>query len=152
MRQHVAVQRIDGGVVDIRLEYAFAQVVENDHATNSAEPAKCFLVQLGPDAGAGSEREQTDAFAAVAEGQHEQPGASVLPTPWVTHHWPVAIINLRFFAGCRLDHDTGFRRTLSAELPDEALDALIVPRETVLVHQVLPDRLGVTATRERQFD
>ena len=37
---------------------------------------------------------------------------------------------------------------LSAQLADEAPDALVAGGEAVAVHQVLPDRHGVAATRQ----
>jgi hypothetical protein len=97
MCQHVAVERVEGGIVDIRLQDAFAQIVEHDQASDSAEPAKGLLVQLGPDSSAGGEGEQTNAFTAVAESQYEQPAAPVLASMRVAHQGPVAIIDLCFF-------------------------------------------------------
>jgi hypothetical protein len=44
VRQHIAVQRIQRGIVDVRLENAFLQVVRHDDLDRAAEPAECFLV------------------------------------------------------------------------------------------------------------
>ena len=49
MGQHVAVERIQRGIVDVGGEHAFAQIVEHDDASHPAEPAEGPLVQLGPD-------------------------------------------------------------------------------------------------------
>ena len=69
--KHVTVQRIDGGIVDVWLEYPFAQIVEHGHLGHAAQPAKGFLVQFRPSLRTGAEHQQTNALAAVAERQHE---------------------------------------------------------------------------------
>jgi len=46
MRQHVAVERIERGIVDVGREHAFLQVVEHDPTRRAGEPAKRLLVQL----------------------------------------------------------------------------------------------------------
>ena len=119
---------------------------------HAAQPAKGLLVQLGPDLRAGSEHQQAHRLAAVAERQHEQPRAAVLAAVRVAHHRAVAVIDLRLLAGRGLDHRAGFRRLAAAQLAHEALDALIAAGEAVVVDQVLPDRHGVAAAGEPQFD
>ena len=47
--EDVAVERIEAGVVDVRREHAFLQIVEDDDARGAAESTKRTLVQLGPD-------------------------------------------------------------------------------------------------------
>ena len=108
-------------------------------------------MQFGPDARAGAEHQQPNRFAAVAQRQHEQPRAPVLAGLRIAHHRAGAVIDLRFFAGRGLDHHAGFRRRRSAQLADEALDALIAAGEAVVVHQVLPDGHGVAAPRQPQL-
>jgi hypothetical protein len=56
------------------------------------------------------------------------------------------------FAGRRFDHHTGLRRSGAKELAYEALDALIGPAEAVIVHQVLPDGLGIAALAKPEID
>src|SRR5207244_4595320 len=48
MGQHVAIERIQRGVVDVRREHAFFEIVEDDHAHRAAPAAKRALVQPGP--------------------------------------------------------------------------------------------------------
>ena len=146
MLQHVAVQRIERGIVDVGREHAFAQIIEHHHASHAAQSAKRLLVQFGPDLRAGAEHQQANGFAAVAQRQHEQPRAPVLAGVRIAHHGAGAVVDLSFFAGRGFDHHAGFRRRRSAQLAHEALDALIAAGETVAVHQVLPDRHGVAAT------
>jgi hypothetical protein len=64
MREHIAVERIESGIVDVRDEHALAQIVEDDDAGGATESAKRLLVQFSPDAGAGAEGQQTNGFRA----------------------------------------------------------------------------------------
>ena len=48
MLQHVTVEGIERGIVDVGCEHAFAQIIEHDYARHASEPAEGFLVQLGP--------------------------------------------------------------------------------------------------------
>jgi len=52
--EHVAVQRVERGVVYVGSENAFVQVIEDNHASDAAQPTKGFLVQFGPSLRAGS--------------------------------------------------------------------------------------------------
>src|SRR6266852_6000966 len=61
--EHVPIERMDHRIVDVRLQYAFAQIVEDQHPRRAAEPGESGLVHLGPDACAGSEDDQPDALA-----------------------------------------------------------------------------------------
>ena len=106
--QHVRVQRVERGIVDIGLEYALAQVVEHDHARAATQPAEGLLMQLGPGLRAGLEHQEADRLAAVAEGQHEQAHAPVLAAVRVADHGAGAVINLGLFTGRSLDHRAGF--------------------------------------------
>ena len=60
MREHVAIERIERGIVNVGDEHAFAQIVEDHDARRSAQPAKGALVQFRPDARAGTQRQQTN--------------------------------------------------------------------------------------------
>jgi hypothetical protein len=57
VREHVTIKRIEGGIVNIGNEYAFAQVVKHHDACTSTQPAKRFLVKFGPDARTGMKHE-----------------------------------------------------------------------------------------------
>src|SRR6266404_7958523 len=152
MLKHIAVQRVERGVVDVRSEYALAQIIQHHNAGAATQPAESLLMQFGPDLRAGPEHQQADGLATVTESQHEQPRAAVLAAVRVAHHRAGAVVDLKFFTGCSFDHRTGYRCLLTAELGDEAPDALVTGGETVGVHQILPDRHGVATTREREFD
>ena len=78
VREHVAIERIESGIVDVGDEHALAQIVEHDDAGGAAQSAKGSFVQLGPDARTGAEGQQTNRLAAAAERHHEQPGAPIL--------------------------------------------------------------------------
>ena len=66
--EHVAVERVQGGVVDVGREHALLEIVEDDDVDGPAQPAKRLLVQLGPAPGARREGEQADALAASSRG------------------------------------------------------------------------------------
>src|SRR3989441_6419938 len=86
VRQHVAVERIERGVVDVRREHALAKIVEDDDLHGAAEAAETLLVQLAPAARARGEGQQADALAAVAEREEEEARAAVLARARVAHH------------------------------------------------------------------
>jgi hypothetical protein len=78
VRQHVAVERIESRIVNVRGEHTLAQVIEDHSAHSAAQAAKRLLVEFGPGARARMEDQQADRLAAVAERHHEQPHAPVL--------------------------------------------------------------------------
>jgi len=71
MLKQVAIERIELRIVELRFEDAFAQVVQDHDFGGPAQAAKGLFMQLGPDAGAGLEGEQPDAFAGKAESEDE---------------------------------------------------------------------------------
>ena len=147
VREHVAIERIERGIVDVGREDAFFEIVEDDDADGAAEATKRALVQLGPDLRARLPHEQPDRFARVAERQDEEPRAPVLAGVRMAHHRAVAVIDLAFLAGRRGDDDARLGRATCPERHDEAADARVAGGEAVVVDEVLPDRHGVAATR-----
>src|SRR5215212_2920251 len=69
--QHITVERIEGGVVDVRSEHSFTQIVEHDDPHTAAQPAERCFMEFGPDARAGAKGEQAHGLATVAEGHDE---------------------------------------------------------------------------------
>jgi len=63
MRKHITIERIQSGVVDVRREHAFAQIVEHDDSDGAAQTAKRIFVQLGPDLRARLPRQEAYCFA-----------------------------------------------------------------------------------------
>ena len=98
VREHIAIERIQRGIVDVRGQDALFQIVEDDHADRATQPTKRALVQLRPDLGARSPDEQPHRFARAAERQDEEARASVLPGASVADHRPFAVVDLAFFA------------------------------------------------------
>ena len=145
--QHVAVERIERRVVDVRGEDALFEVVEHDDADTAAQPPECALVQLGPDLGARPVDQQPHGLARVAQRQHEEPRTPVLAGGGITDHRSVAVVDLRFFAwGCR-DHYPGIGGGTLEELGDESPHTGIPGRKAVRIDQILPD--GHPALRPR---
>ncbi len=110
MGEHVAVQRIERRVVDVRGEDAFLEIVEDDDADGAAQAAKRALVQLGPHLRARVPHQKPDRFARVAERQDKEARAPVLAGLRMPDHRAVAVIDLAFLAGRRGDHDARLGR------------------------------------------
>src|SRR5689334_374562 len=49
VREHVAIQRIQSRIVDIRLKHAFAEIIEYDRAAGATQTAERLFVEFGPD-------------------------------------------------------------------------------------------------------
>src|SRR5215472_15198904 len=145
VRQHIAIERVQTRIVDVGGKHAFAKIIQNDDARAAAKPAEGLLVQLGPDAGARSEAQQSNRFAAITQRHHEQPRAPVFARLRVAYHRTRAVIDLALFADLSFDNDPRFRRPGTAQFAHETLHALIAAREAVAVHQVLPDAHRVPA-------
>jgi len=150
--QHVTVQGIERGLVNIGREHALAQIIEHHHASHSTKPAKRLLMQLGPDARAGTEHQEADGFAAVSQRQDKQPRAPILARLRVAHHRAGAIIDLRFLTRRGLNDHARFWRRRSAQLPHEPFDAGVSFAEAVAVHQILPNGHGIPALCQFRFD
>ena len=152
MGDHVAVERIQRRVVDVRGEDALLEVVEHDDTGGAAQAAKRPLVQLGPDLRAGAVNQQPDGLARIAQGQDEEPCPAVLAGVRVTDHRSVAVVNLCFLPPGPGDHRPSLDGGLLPDGRDEAPHARIARRETVVVDQVLPDGRGVAPAAERVDD
>jgi hypothetical protein len=152
VRQHVAIEWVQSGIVDVGDEHAFPQVVEHDHARAAPEAPEGFLVQLGPDARTGTEGQEACRFAAAAKRHHEQSGASVFSALGLAGHRALAVIDLGLFSRRGDNHRARLRWLVSAQLADEAFDRLIAAAERMFGLQVLPDRHRVATTAQPQFD
>ena len=131
--QHVAVERIECGVVDVRGEDAFLEVVEHDDADGAAQPAERPLVQLSPDLRARPLDQQPDGLARVAEGQDEEPCPPVLAGVGVANHRSFAVVDLSFFPRGAGDDHPGLDGGLLPDRRDEAPHARIAPREALVI-------------------
>jgi hypothetical protein len=58
--QQVSIEWVQRGIVDVRCDDAFAQVIEDDHADRAAQTPEGTLVKLGPDSRRRFPDEQTD--------------------------------------------------------------------------------------------
>ncbi len=152
MGEHVAVERIQRRVVDVRGEDALLEIVEDDDAYGAAQPAERPLVQLGPDLGAGAVNQQPDGLARIAQGEDEESCPPVLAGVRVTNHRSLPVINLRLLGRIRGDDRPSFDGGLLPDGRDEAPHARIARREAVVVDQVLQDGRGVAPAAERVDD
>ncbi len=145
MRQNIAIERVQLGIVDVGCQDTFTKIIENDDSCGSAQSPEGLLVQFGPDAGTGSEGEKTDRLAAVTQRQHEQPRTPVFACYRIAHHRAGAVIDLALFSGWRFDDRSCFWRRGCAKFPRVAQHALVATVESVTVDQVLPDSHRVAA-------
>ncbi len=95
--EDVAIERIERRIVDIWCQDTLAEVVEDDDAYRAAQSTKRALVELGPDLRTRSPREQPHGLARVAQGEHEEAHAAVLPGVRVAYHRSLAVVGLAFF-------------------------------------------------------
>src|ERR1700730_5950172 len=109
-------------------------------------------MEFGPDARARTPRQQTNAFAAVSQGQHEQPGPPVLARLWVAHHGATAVVDLRFFPWRGEADRRSLGRFGTTKPTYETLYGLVVAGITVVRNQVLPDGLGIPSAAQFLLD
>jgi len=150
--QHIVVQRIERGIVNVGREHALTEIIEDHHVSGSAQPAERLLMQLSPDARAGAEDQNANGLTAVSERQDEQSRPPVPAGFRIAHHRTGAVIDLGFFPSGGFNDHACFRRRRSAQLPHKALHARVFFTEAVAIHQVLPNGHGVPALRQLGFD
>src|SRR5581483_190317 len=146
MSEYVAIEWIDSGIVDVGRDHAFTEVVQHNGSDAATQSAEGFLMEFRPGLRTGSKHQQTHAFAAVAESEDEQSGASILAVFRIADHRTGAVIDLAFFTWRSFDADPSFRSLLAADLVDESSDALIAGGELIGIDQVLPDGLGIATS------
>jgi hypothetical protein len=144
--EHVAVQRIERGVVYIGSQNAFALIIEDNHASDTTQATEGFLVQFCPSLRTGPKHQQTNRLPAVPQSEDEQSCSTILAALRIADHRALAVIDLRLFSGQSLDHGTCFRVLASVQFGDKTPDALVAAGEAAGVHQLLPDRHRVPAT------
>src|SRR6266576_4068011 len=152
MGEHVAIEGIERGLVDVRNQNTFAQIIQHQDARSSAESTKSFLVQFGPDTCAGAERQQPYCLATIAQRKHEQTGASILAALRFAYHRPAAVINLTLLSCSSEDHRPCLWYLGSTQFVSEAPNALIATLESVVGDQVLPDGPGIAIPTQTQLD
>jgi hypothetical protein len=80
------------------------------------------------------------------------PRAPVVARMRVADHRAAAVIDLRLFGGRRQDDGASLGAGAAAQLADEAPDARVAGGETVVIDQILVNRLGIASLAEREFD
>jgi hypothetical protein len=152
VREHVAIERIERRLVNVRREDALFQIVEDDDPGRATQPSKRALMQLRPRLRARGPRQQPNGFARIPERQDEEPGPPIRGAWRGPYHRPLAVVDLRFLTRCRGDDHARIGRRVGAEPPHEAPDARVAAGKAVVVHEVLPDRHRIAAAAERLDD
>jgi len=146
--QQIGIDGVLCRIVDVRLENAFTEIIEDDEARSAAQSPESAFVEFGPDSRVRSPHEEPHGLAAMAEREHEQARPPIAAGVLIPNHGPRAVIHLRFLARRRGDDGARFQGGGAAEFTDEAFDAGVPAGETVIVDQILPDGLGVAALRQ----
>ena len=105
-------------------------------------------MEFRPDARTRTPHQQTNAFAAISQGQHEQPGPPVLVRLRVADQRATAIIDLGFFPWRGEDNPCCLGQLATTPPAYETLYSLVVARVTVIRNQILPDGLGIPSTAQ----
>jgi hypothetical protein len=98
VRQHVAEQRIQHGIVNAGLENSFAKIVEHDRSRYAAQLAKGPFMEFGPRAGIRLKGEETHGLPAVTPRKYEQASSPVTAGDGIADHRAGAIVHLGFFS------------------------------------------------------
>lgn len=151
MSQHRAVNRVEPGLVQIRLEDAFLQVVEHDIAGDPAKIPERLFVELRPDLLARLPDHPPEAAPRVAQRHHEEAGTTVPPALRINRRRTLAIVDLSLLAREELKAI----KLLGVGVPQRAhkpLDALVAGRKAKLIDQVLVNRLCIPLQADLFFD
>lgn len=151
MSQHRAVNRVELGLVQIRLENAFLQVVEHDIARDPAKIPERLFMELRPDLLAGLPNHPPEAAPRVAQRHHEQAGTTVAAALRINRRRALTIVDLGLLAREELKAI----KLLGVGVPQPAhkpLDALVAGRKAKLIDQVLVNRLRIPLQADLFFD
>lgn len=103
MSQDRAVNRVELGLVHVRLEDAFLQVVEHDIAGNATKIPERLFVKLRPDLLTGLPDDPPEAAARVAQRHREQARTAIPPALRINRRRALAIVDLSFLAACKIE-------------------------------------------------
>ena len=151
VREHVAIERIEGGIVDVGLEHALLQIVEHDDLGHPPSRRKAFSCSSAQIRVLDRQHQQAHRLAAIAERQDEEPRAA--STCRSLGHAPSGppVVDLRLFAGCR--EDDARRRDVAR--PRSLRTKRLTPhsrRETVVRSRSCQIAMALRAATERQVD
>src|SRR2546427_1796920 len=109
-------------------------------------------MEFSPDTRTRTPYQQASGFSAVAERQHEQSRAAVLPALRVANHGATAVIDLSFLSRRGENDPHGLWRLRSAKLANKTLHGLVAMGKAVIGNQVLPDGHGIPVTTQSMLD
>jgi hypothetical protein len=140
--EHGGIHRIELRLVQVRFDYAFLQIVENDVLRDATKVAPGLLVQFSPDLFAGLPHDAAEAAPRVTQRHHEQPGLAVSVGARHPGQGAFAIVNLRLFARHEVQ-PVELGRLALTHCPHEPLDAVVSSDKAKSVHQILVDGHGI---------
>lgn len=107
VREHAVLERIELGVVDVRLQHALLQVFEHYCPRLAAERAKRGLVQFAQAPAARIARDKPHRLSAEAERPRESPVALELAGLGIAEHRDVATVDLHLLTELGRDPRVG---------------------------------------------
>ncbi|KLN52038.1 hypothetical protein VPARA_68490 [Variovorax paradoxus] len=145
------VDRIERGLVQVGLQDAFLEVVEDDVVGGPAEVGPGLLVQLSPDLLAGFPDHAAEATPRVAQRGHEQAGFAPALGARHPRGGAFTVVDLHLLAG-RKAQTIKLLGLLVAKLGAEPFDRVVGAVKAVQVDQVLVDGGGVAAQAQLGVD
>jgi hypothetical protein len=103
-------------------------------------------MEFRPHARTRTPHQQTNTFATVSQGQHEQPGPPILARLRVAFQRAAAVIDLGFLPWVGKGDSCCLGQLGSAKPAYETLYGLVVTRIPVVGDQILPDGFGIPST------
>ena len=130
--QHVPVDGVQFRFVQVGLEHALLEVVEDHVGRRPAEVAKGLFVQLGPGLLRRVPDHAPETAARVAQGHDEQARPAVTVAAGDARQRALAVVDLRLFTGAKLEPVELLRLALH-QPAGKPLDAVVAASEAELV-------------------
>ena len=151
MRQHRCIQAIELGLVQVRLDHSFLEIVENDVLRAPSKITKRLFVKSAPGFGTRLPDHLAKAATRVPQSHHEKSGATVPASAGMQSHRTFAVIHLSLLARKKLQ-SVELLRIAALQGAHESLHAVVLVREPLLIHQLLVDCVGIALESDLLLD
>jgi len=151
MKKHGRIQAIELGLVNVRFDHALLEVVEHDVLRAAAKVPKRFLVQAAPNFLAGFPNNFSKTSPGVPQCHYEKAWPSVFACIWIQRQSPFAVIDLRFFAGKKIQTIKLFG-VRAPEPANKPFDAVVLGVKPVAIDQILVNGHCVAFQPDLLFD
>jgi hypothetical protein len=150
VRQEGGVQRVQFGFIEVGLENACLQVVQDDVARTAAQRMKRFLMKTRPSGLVGLPDRRSVTLARVLERHDKQPWTAVAAIR-LQGGCPLAEVDLGFLSGEELEHieAVGFPNT---QLRHKPLDRVVAMRKPMHLDQILVEAHRIAPQTQLRLD